>query len=262
MNDLQLFQGDKLESLTKAAGMLAKSTMIPRAYQGKAQDVFAVIVSGAELGLSPMQSLRSFHVIQGNACMSAQTMLALVRSKMKNCAIKIELDEENLVAKCSVMRDKDQDFIDYVSTWDMEKAGTMGLAGRDQYKKQPMTMLKWRAVAEACRSVFSDVLYGIYASEEFMDIGGNVVEDFSIQPEEYDQLPANETEVGSPDYRIMNAKYRGKQLKEIELEELLDYRDILSKRIDDNGGKTWERDVYMSITCYAENLDKIEDCEL
>ncbi|MBQ1118547.1 hypothetical protein, partial [Streptomyces sp. C3-3] len=52
-------------------------------------------------------------------------------------------------------------------TWDIPRAQRLGLLGKDQWKKQPKTMLIARATGELCRLIASDALHGLpYAAEE------------------------------------------------------------------------------------------------
>lgn len=51
--------------------------------------------------------------------------------------------------------------------WTVERAQTLGLLGKDQWKKQPQAMLVARATGEICRLIASDVLHAMpYAREE------------------------------------------------------------------------------------------------
>ena len=54
---------DVNEAMTLSKG-LSGSALLPRALQGKPADVLVVLLTGHELGLSPMQSLRNINVIQ------------------------------------------------------------------------------------------------------------------------------------------------------------------------------------------------------
>ena len=152
----------------KIAHTLAKSTIVPLHFRNKPDDIFACVMLGSELGFQPMMSLNSIVIIQGTATLKAQTMLAVVKSKCKDAIISIEVDEEKKIAVVKAQRNESDP--GYVSTWDMTKAKNMGLSSRDNWIKQPTTMLRWRAVSEAVRMVFADVLMGIYSTEEFQDI--------------------------------------------------------------------------------------------
>ena len=45
--------------------MLANSSMVPKAYQGKPQDILVCVHWGYEMGLAPMQALQNIAVING-----------------------------------------------------------------------------------------------------------------------------------------------------------------------------------------------------
>ena len=62
-------------------------------------------------------------------------------------------------------RKGDEDWQEVV--WTIERAGQLGLTTKDQWKKQPQTMLVARATGELCRLVAADALSAVpYAAEE------------------------------------------------------------------------------------------------
>lgn len=150
------------------AHTLSKSSIVPVHFRGKPDDIFACVMLGSELGFQPMMSLNSIVMIQGAATLKAQTMLAVVKSKCKDAIISIDVDEEKKIATVKGQRDSSDP--GYTSVWDLSKAKAMGLTSKDNWIKQPTTMLRWRAVSEMCRMVFADILMGIYSTEEFEDI--------------------------------------------------------------------------------------------
>lgn len=184
MSELALFDETKFNQAIKLAGTLAKSSIVPSHFRGKPEDVFACLVLGAELGFQPMQSLNAIVMIQGNATLKAQTMLALVRSRCPKAII--EITEEGDTVSCLAKRDERD--LGYKASWNKDKAYDAGFAKawdkenkkwitKDNWVKQPKTMSRWRSVSEACRVVFPDILQGLYASEEIEDLPPIVHED-------------------------------------------------------------------------------------
>lgn len=53
--------------------------------------------------------------------------------------------------------------------WDMQRAQRMGLASKDNYKRQPGVMFRWRCVAEGIRIVYPGATAGLYTPEEATD---------------------------------------------------------------------------------------------
>lgn len=54
-------------------------------------------------------------------------------------------------------------------TWDMKRAQTAGLGGKDMWKKYPRQMLRSRVVSEGVRTVYPSAAGGMYVPEEVRD---------------------------------------------------------------------------------------------
>lgn len=81
---------------------------------------------------------------------------------------------------------------------------------------------------------------------------------YQIEKEEMEKdfpIPENEKVIGSPEYRIQNAKFRGKQLQDIDIEDLADYLNTIEKRHQKYEAKEWELEVKASITEYLMNIE-------
>ncbi|MFF0790417.1 hypothetical protein [Streptomyces spiralis] len=138
------------------------TTSLAGQYRGKPDEVTAVILAGHELGIQPMTSLKSIDVIQGQPALRAHAMRGLLQSKGHEIEL---LEARNDYCKMRGRRkgaDKWQEV-----EWDTDRARLLGLLNKDQWKKQPKTMLIARATGEICRLVASDALHGMpYAAEE------------------------------------------------------------------------------------------------
>jgi len=132
------------------------------ALRGKPLEVTAVILAGNELGLKPMAALKSVDIIQGTPALRAHAMRGLIQSHGHEIEL-VESDEQHCVMRG---RRKGSDGWQTV-VWTIGRAGKLGLLSKDQWKKQPQTMLIARATGELCRLIASDALHGMpYASEE------------------------------------------------------------------------------------------------
>jgi len=138
------------------------TTSLAGAYRGKPDEVTAVILAGHELGIQPMTSLKSIDVIQGQPALRAHAMRGLLQAK----GHEIELLESR--ADYCKMRGRRKGAEKWQEVeWDTDRARQLGLLNKDQWKKQPKTMLIARATGEICRLVASDALHGMpYAAEE------------------------------------------------------------------------------------------------
>ena len=172
-----------IDECTDLAERFSKSTLLPKAMHGKMPDVLVTIMAGQELGLSPMASLRSIHVIEGKPVLSADGMVAIILGSGK--AVYFERVEESdtsvtyetlRVGAKSPRR----------CTWTMAMAKAAALHLKDNWRGYPRAMLSGRAKAELARDVYPDVLAGCYTTEE--------AEAFSGPRPEYQSPPSREPE--------------------------------------------------------------------
>ncbi|MFI6813740.1 hypothetical protein ACIBG7_15070 [Nonomuraea sp. NPDC050328] len=144
------------------AESLARTSFVPASFRGKPEDVTAAILAGQELGLAPMATLRSIDVIQGTPGLRAHAMRGLIQARGHRVVL-----AESTDTRC-VMRGQRRGEQEWQEVeWTIDRAAQMGLTGKDQWKKQPKTMLIARATGEICRLIASDVLHAMpYAAEE------------------------------------------------------------------------------------------------
>jgi hypothetical protein len=157
---------DEARAANAIAQSLAQTSFVPQQFRGKPGEVTAAILTGNEMGLSPMASLRAFDLIQGTPAMRANAMRGVVQSRGH------EIWEEKVSPTEAVVCGQRQgsDKV-HRSKWTIERARGLNLLGKDNWKKQPQAMLLARATAEVCRMTASDVLYGVpYSSEELTDL--------------------------------------------------------------------------------------------
>lgn len=128
----------------------------------------AAILTGHEVGLGPMTSLRQINVIRGDPALSAFAMRALVLANGHS----IKYPEMTATRCVAEGRRKGDDFWQRVE-WTIDDARQMGLVARNpNYRSQPRAMLAARATSELCRLIFADVIAGLpYAAEELDDNG-------------------------------------------------------------------------------------------
>ena len=154
------------------ASSLARTSFVPASLRGKPEDITAAILAGQELGLRPMATLRSMDVIQGTPALRAHAMRGLVQSH----GHEVEL-VESAPERC-VMRGRRKGAERWQEVvWTLGRAKELGLLGKDQWKKQPQTMLIARATGEICRLVAADVLFAMpYAAEELYESSSRSVD--------------------------------------------------------------------------------------
>lgn len=177
-NELVIAQPD-YESLWKLSQRISNTPFVPTALRGKNEAVLACVLYGAELGLGPMQSLNSIHVIEGRTAMSPELMRAMVARHGHRIDV-----IENSVTACEVKGIRSDTGSMATVRWTMEDAKLAGLSGKNNWKTYPRAMLLARATSELCRIVFPDVIAGLsYTPEEVSSIAGiEYVEQIVEQP--------------------------------------------------------------------------------
>lgn len=150
------------------AQTVADGSLLPQAYRGNPANVFIAVNLGQAMGLGPAESLYRINVIQGKPTASAELIAAQVRKAGHK--LRIYKDEARQSVTATIVRCDDPDY-PISETRDAAWAKAMGLASKDNYRKQPMTMLTWRAITAAAREACPEALYGVaYTPDEMTDM--------------------------------------------------------------------------------------------
>ncbi len=146
------------------------------------------ILTGYELGLPAMASLRIVYIIKGKAAIQPKGAWALIVGHPDFAGIV----EERLVD------DKDK-FVGYAITlkrkngmqarrqFTLADAARAGLADKDNWRGYPEHCCYWRAQAFAQDVVFPDVLMGLYRADE---IGANITPEGEVIEGKWEPAPA------------------------------------------------------------------------
>ena len=150
--------------------MLANSSMVPKAYQGKPQDILVCVQWGYEMGLAPMQALQNIAVINGKPSVYGDAALALVQASSVCEDVQETMEDEgtpNPVAVCVAKRKNRSPVTVRFSVEDAKRAGLWGKQG--PWQAYPKRMMQMRARGFALRDAFPDVLKGLITAEEAQD---------------------------------------------------------------------------------------------
>lgn len=160
--DLEIFE--RAEAI---AGKLARSSLLPSALRGKPADLAVIMVTGQELGLSPMQALRGLHVVEGRPVLAAELIVGLVK-RHPACRYFRLVKSDDQVAIYETQREGEPEPTRL--SWTIQQAQKAGLGGRHNWKAHPAAMLRARCSAALARAVYPDVAMGIYDPDEAQDI--------------------------------------------------------------------------------------------
>jgi hypothetical protein len=133
--------------------------------EATAANIASAILTGNELGLGPMASLRSIDVIKGTPALRALTMRALVLRAGHDMWVEESTNTRAIV--CGIRKGSSHE---QRSTWTLDDAKRLGLDGKENWRRIPRQMLAARATAECSRLIAPEELLGLpYSAEDLED---------------------------------------------------------------------------------------------
>lgn len=158
------------DDMLRFANVVAKTDFAPKDFRGKPESCFLAIQHGAEIGLTPMQSLQNIACINGRPAIWGDAALALVMGSpvCEYVRERIEGEGDAAVAICETKRrGYGQPAIARFSVADAKRASLWAKTG--PWSQYPLRMLQLRARGFALRDSYPDVLKGLVTTEEAED---------------------------------------------------------------------------------------------
>ena len=158
------------EEMFRISTMLAQSKLVPSEFRGKPAEIMVAVQMGAEIGLSPVQSLRNIAVINGRPSVWGDALVALVLKSPVCEYVRASVDTsdpDNPVGWCESKRRGCEATRTTFSKQDAIRAGLWGRKG--PWKQYPKRMLLSRARGFELRDNFADALGGLITREEAED---------------------------------------------------------------------------------------------
>jgi len=161
------------EGAIQFSDTLSKSTMVPKNFQNKPEDILVAVQWGSEVGLPPLQALQNIAVINGKPAIYGDAALALVTGHPEYGGHEEVIDrpDGDIVAVCRITRIVKGEKVVTERTFsqgDAQRAGLWNKAG--PWKQYPKRMLQMRARGFAIRDAFPDALKGVSVVEEQQDV--------------------------------------------------------------------------------------------
>jgi hypothetical protein len=148
------------------ADYIAQTDFVPKALRGKPAAIAACILTGREMGIGPMASLKSIHMVQGVPSLSSEYKRARALAAGHDIVY-----EDTTMTRC-VVRGRRRGTDEWVTvTWTMDHAKRAKLDGKDVWRQYPNRMLQARATGELCDLVFPDCSLGLDTTEVLQDGG-------------------------------------------------------------------------------------------
>lgn len=150
--------------VAKLADMIADTEFVPKALRNKPAAITACMLTGREIGVGPMLSMKVIHMVNGTPSLAAEYK----RGRALQAGHEI-VYEETSITRCVVRgRRKNEDSWVTV-TWTIDDARRAKLAGKDVWQQNPRRMLEARATGELCDLKFPDCSWGLATTEALQD---------------------------------------------------------------------------------------------
>lgn len=170
-----------LAPLGDFAQQIAKTEFVPATLRNRPEAVLACFMTGQELGIAPMQSLRQIDIIEGRPALRAELMRAIVLDRGHSLWFGdgAEFTSTRVVA---YGQRKDGGPVIRVE-WNMDMAKKAGLDGKKNWRTMARQMLSARATSEVCRLTFPDVIAGMGYTKEELEDGDFANDDVAVDGE-------------------------------------------------------------------------------
>jgi len=202
------------------AGKIARTEFVPKGMQGNPAAVAAAILTGREMGLGPLTSLRGIHVVEGRPSLTAEMLAARILAAGHTIRWQQSTD-----TRATVRIERADGQAEAEATWTIQDAQRAGLAGRKVWQAYPRHMLRHRALTEAASMACPDVALGldvgVTASADEVDRPTHTVVQINAEPELHEVVdvepagePARVTDP-TPEPEPTQALCTGAQLRKI-----------------------------------------------
>lgn len=148
------------------AMFLSQAGMLPDHLKGQPHNVFLTILSGLELGVSPLVACREIYFVKGRPNISSRMKVAMVRGS----PVCRDYEEVESTDKRAIVRARRVGQEKWTTKeFTIEDAKRADLFKNDVWNKYPKDMLLHRANSRLCDDLFQDVTRGMRTREEVQD---------------------------------------------------------------------------------------------
>ena len=162
------------DKLLDMANMLAKSTIVPVAYQNRPENTFVALDMASRMGISPMVVMQNLFVIQGKPSWSGQAMASMIRNSKEFKKVTLHYvgteGKDDWGAYVTAERASDGLLIKgaTVTIAVAKKEGWYQKSG-SKWQTIPELMLAYRAYAWFARVHAPEIMMGLQSTEEVYD---------------------------------------------------------------------------------------------
>ena len=153
--------------------VFSESTIVPKDYQGNPANCMIAIEMAVRLKLSPMMVMQNLYIVSGRPVWSSQFVIAAINSSGKyKTELQFDMSGKGDSLQCyayAIDRDGRKVFGPTITMEMAKKEGWLNRGG-SKWQAMPEIMIRYRAASFFGRLNCPDMIMGIYASDDVIEI--------------------------------------------------------------------------------------------
>ena len=156
----------------RVAGMLSKSGLVPKDYQGNIANCMIALEMATRIGASPIMVMQNLYIVHGRPAWSSQFLIATLNASGRFSALKYEHSDKDGGSTRAYATDLKTGDVCYGAWVSMKMSEAEGWAGKNgsKWKTMPELMRNYRAAAFFTRQYAPEISMGIMTADEAHDI--------------------------------------------------------------------------------------------
>jgi len=188
-----------LELALKAANILAKSSLVPKEYQGNVPNCVIALNMAARMNADPLMVMQNLYIVHGRPGWSSQFLISTFNTSGKFSALRYEwVGEEGKDSwgcrACALEKATGEKLVGATVTIDLAKKEGWYTKNGSKWQTMPQQMLMYRAASWFIRAYAPELAMGMHTAEELQDAITLDASEYEVKVEQEIQQHAN-TEV-------------------------------------------------------------------
>lgn len=155
----------------KIASQLAKSTIVPKDYQGNPANCLIALDVSVRIGMSPLMVMQELYVVHGKPSWSGKMAIAIINgSRRYREPLKFKIDGTGKTLSCYAWTTDLEGEVIKGATITMSMVIDEGWSGNKKWQTMPEQMMMYRAASFFAKVHCPDLLMGLPTSDEIIDV--------------------------------------------------------------------------------------------
>lgn len=204
------------ELAQRAAGLLSKSSLVPKEYRGDLSNCVIALNMAARLGADPLMVMQNLYIVNGRPGWSSQFLISTFNTSGRFTSLRYEwvgkADTDEWGCRAwAIEKSTEQKLKGSLVTIAMAKKEGWYSKSGSKWKTMPQQMLMYRAASWFIRAYAPELAMGMYTEDEIVDIDET---DYRVVTEEEIKNNANKEDLDfDPEWVDENKKDKKQEEK-------------------------------------------------